>query len=99
MCGMEGRTKIAEVPRMGSKVHWPNCLLLSRAEMAGYAAGQNCRTGGLGHVNTSLYSAVNMTRETCSRVRVHVSQDKVTSSFLLFQQHITLHTQPGPLFL
>lgn len=70
---------------MGSKVHWLNCLLLSRAEMAGCATGQGCRTRGLVHVNTSHYSAVSMTRETCKRARVHVCQDKVTISFLLLQ--------------
>lgn len=93
-----GRTKIVEVSQMGSKMHWPNCLLLSRTEIAGWAAGQYCRTGGLVHVNISLYSAVIAMRETCSRARVHVSQDRVTTSLLLLQQRITDITCPPPFF-
>jgi len=89
-----GRTKIVEVLCMRSKVHWLNCLLLSRDEMAGCAAGQGCRTGGLVHVNTSLYSAVSVTREAYTRARLHVSQDKVTTSFLLLQQHSTYPACP-----
>lgn len=97
-CGGWGRTKIVEVSQMGSKMHWPNCLLLSRTEIAGWAAGQYCRTGGLVHVNISLYSAVIAMRETCSRARVHVSQDRVTTSLLLLQQCITDITCPPPFF-
>lgn len=53
---------------------------------------KGCRMGGLVHVNTSLYSAVSLTRETCTRAWVHVSQNKVTTSFLLLQQHFTYST-------
>lgn len=60
--------------------------------MTGCAVSQGCRMGGLVHVNTSLYSAVSLTRETCTRAWVRVSQNKVTTSFLLLQQHFTYPT-------
>lgn len=82
---MGGGTEIVEVLQMGVTDPLSKVLFAVRGWVAGGAVSQ----GGLGIVSTSLPSSASLTRETCTRAWLHVSQNKGTTSFPLLQQHIT----------